>query len=108
MSTKTRLAERSTRKVTVENVNVPGWTQSVDATLYEEMRRVLLLILPTAPPGMTQTEIRAAALTQLSPELFPGGAKADWWSKLVQLDLEAKGIVSRAQTKPLRWHRIPQ
>lgn len=108
MSTKARSAEHNARKVIVENVNVPGWTQSVDATRYEEMRRVLLLVLPTAAPGLTQTEIRTAVLTQLSPELFPGGAKADWWSKLVQLDLEAKGIVNRTQTKPLRWHSVHQ
>lgn len=33
------------------------------------------------------------------------GAKAMWWSKTVQLDLEAKGLLGREQSKPLRWHR---
>jgi len=39
-------------------------------------------------------------------DLFPGGAKAGWWMKTVQLDLEAKRIIAREKTKPLRWHRL--
>jgi hypothetical protein len=35
----------------------------------------------------------------------PGGAKAGWWVKTVQLDQEAKGSVVREPGKPLRWHR---
>ena len=93
------------KKVVVENVNVPGYTQTVDATMYKEMKRAFLAILPTAAPGLTQTEIRSKVVTKLSEALYPGGAKADWWSKLVQLDLEAKGIVLREESKPLRWHR---
>ena len=96
----------ATDRVIVENVNVPGYTQHVDAAKYAEMRRAMLKVLPTKPPGLTQTEIRQAVLRHLSPTTFPGGAKADWWSKLVQLDLEAKGVVQRELTKPLRWHRV--
>jgi hypothetical protein len=53
---------------------------------------------------MSQTEIRRAVLPHLPKTLYPGGAKADWWSKTVQLDLESKGIVIREMTVPLRWH----
>jgi len=41
-------------------------------------------------------------LARLPRTLFPEGAKAGWWAKTVQLDLEAKGILSREETKPLR------
>ena len=34
-----------------------------------------------------------------------GGAKAGWWAKTVQLDLEAKGAIVREKTRPLRFHR---
>jgi hypothetical protein len=37
-----------------------------------------------------------------------GDDKAGWWAKAVQLDLEAKGIVVREVTKPLRWHQVEQ
>ena len=48
--------------------------------------------------------IRHAVVAHLPADLFPGGAKAAWWAKMVQLDMEAKGVVDREQTKPLRWH----
>jgi hypothetical protein len=92
-------------RITVENVNVPGYTLEVDAAMYAAMRAAVLAVLPASPPGLTQTEIRQAVLAHLPENQFPGGAKADWWSKLVQLDLEAKGVVDREATKPLRWHR---
>lgn len=96
----------SVGKIVVENFNVPGYTQTVDAAMYAEMRRALVAILPTEPPGMTQNEIRKTVVGRLSARLYPGGAKSDWWSKLVQLDLEAKGIVRRENGKPLRWHVV--
>ena len=67
------------------------------------MRKAILTVLPKKAPGLTQAEIRKAVLSHLSPDLFPGGAKAPWWAKMVQLDLEAKGSVIREATKPLRW-----
>ncbi len=93
-------------KVTVENVNVPGYTTRVDAGMYHAMRRALLKALPSKAPGLTQAEMHEAVLPHLPKDLFPGGAKAGWWAKSVQLDLEAKGIVTREDTKPLRWHRV--
>jgi hypothetical protein len=44
-------------------------------------------------------------ITHLPVELFPGGAKAGWWAKTVQLDLEAKGIIAREKAKPLRLRK---
>ena len=62
-------------------------------------------VLPAAAPGLTQSQIRDAVVPQLPPDLYPGGAKAGWWAKAVQLDLEAKGTLVREPVKPLRWHR---
>jgi len=91
-------------RVNVENVNVPGYTIRLDAAKYEATRAALLAVLPKKSPGFTQAEIRQAVRAQLSEDLFPGGAKSAWWAKMVQLDLEAKGVVDREATKPLRWH----
>ena len=92
--------------VMVENVNVPGFTHRVDAAKYDAMRRALLLVLPEHAPGLTQAEMFAAVREHLPEALFPGGARAAWWAKTVQLDLEAKGLVTRSrQGKPLRWSR---
>ena len=56
-------------------------------------------------PGLTVAELKARALPHLPEALFPGGAKAGWWIKSVQLDLEAKGVIARTDTSPLRLHR---
>ena len=96
--------ETVTSRVAVENVNVPGYTVKVDAAKYEVMRKAIFAVLPRTAPGLTQIEIRQAVLVHLPEELFPAGAKAGWWAKMVQLDLEAKGFVDRESTKPLRWH----
>src|SRR5690242_7542766 len=99
------MAESRTDRITVRNVNVPGWSMQVDAKMYAAMKKAMLKVLPRNPPGLTQSEVRSAVISHLPESLFPGGAKAEWWSKLVQLDLEAQGVVEREQTRPLRWHR---
>ena len=103
-----RAARRATPpRVTVENVNHPGKTLRVDAGKYAAMRSALLRALPARPPGLTQAEMFAAVKRHLPESLFPGGAKAGWWAKTVQLDLEAQGIVRRSTGRsPLRWHRV--
>ena len=92
-------------KVAVENVNHPGQTSWVDAAKYAAMKSALLAALPASPPGLTQQEMLAAVVGRLPEDPFPGGAKAGWWAKTVQLDLEAKGLVARTDSKPLTWHR---
>ena len=94
-----------TGRVVVENVNHPGKTHSLDAAHYQAMRRALLKVLPAKTPGLTLAEVSAAVLAHLPDELFPGGATAGWWLKAVQLDLEAKGTITRERTTPLRLHR---
>ena len=92
-------------RVVVENVNVPGHTTRLDAGMYQAMRKAMLQVVPANAPGLTQSEMQHAVLPHLPADLFPGGAKAGWWAKAVQLDLEAKHVLVREATKPLRWHR---
>ena len=92
-------------RVTVRNPASPGATSTVDATKYHAMKDALLQVLPPSAPGLTGAEMFAAVLPHLPAASFPGGAKAGWWLKCVQLDLEAQGIVVREASKPLRWHR---
>ena len=92
-------------KITVENVNVPGKTSRVNAAKYLAMKDAMLRVLPKKEPGLTQAEVRETVIPLLPDDLYPEGATAGWWAKTVQLDLEAKGIVIREATKPLRWHQ---
>ncbi|MEO3388268.1 hypothetical protein [Mesorhizobium sp. CAU 1741] len=92
-------------KIEVGNTNTPGRTQRLDRAKYEAMREALLPVLPKAPPGIKVAEAKAALLPHLDQNLFPGGAKAGWWLKAVQLDLEGKGIIARADGSPVRLYR---
>lgn len=92
-------------KIEVENPNTPGRTQRLDRAKYEAMRAAFLPVLPEVPPGLKVAEAKAALLPRLDQNLFPGGAKAGWWLKAVQLDLEAKGIIARADGRPVRLYR---
>ncbi len=92
-------AKAQSERVTVENVNHPGKTGTVDGARYREARAALLAALPKAG-GLTQAEMIAGVRRGLSGDL---AAKAGWWTKCVQLDLEAKGVVVREGSKPIRW-----
>ena len=92
-------------KIEVENVNKPGYTERVGRVKYHDMRQALMAILPVKPPGLTVAEAKEALLPHLSDDLFPGGDKAGWWLKAVQLDLEARKIISRGPKSPVRPYR---
>lgn len=114
MTAKTRRASRPTgasgradrpTRLAVENVNHPGSRRLVDVAKYQAMRRVILTVLPSRPPGVTLAETLSSVLPLLPDALFPDGLHAGWWLKTVQLDLEAKRIIVRHGTAPLRLHR---
>lgn len=92
-------------KIEIENFTSPGHVYRVDRAKYEAMRDALLAVLPTGQPGVVIAEAKAKLLPNLPQDLFPGGEKAGWWFKAAQLDLEAKGIIRRETTKPLRLYK---
>lgn len=92
-------------KIAIESITSPHHVQRVDRAKYEAMRSALLAVLPKTPPGLSVAEAKAALLPLLPQAHFPEGAKAGWWLKAVQLDLEAKGLVQRVAGKPLRLHQ---
>lgn len=97
---------KSDDKIEVENFTSPGRTHRVDRAKYEAMKTALLQVLPLEAPGLGVADAKAQLLPLLPDALFPGGDKAGWWLKAVQLDLEAKQVIARAATKPVRLHRL--
>ena len=96
----------ASEKIQVENLNHPGNLRSVDAGMYAAMKSAFLKVLPRTSPGLTTAELRERLLVHLPEDVFPGGAKAGWWAKTVQLDLEAKGIIVREKDSPLRLRKV--
>jgi hypothetical protein len=93
-------------KITIQSITSPHHTERVNCAKYMAMREALLIILPENPPGLTVAEANVALLAHLSDELFPAGAKAPWWLKAVQLDLEAKGVIKRGPKSPVRLYKV--
>ena len=91
-------------KVAVRTPNVPDYEGQVDAGKYEAMKAVVLRVMPARAPGITQSEMMAALKKAAPKATFPGTTYM-WWGKCVQLDLEARGLLVREASKPLRWHR---
>lgn len=89
-------------RIAIENFTSPGHVQRVKRAPYMAMKEALMAVLPSAPPGLAVADAKAALLPILSQAEFPGGEKAGWWLKAVQLDLEAKGVIKRAPGKPVR------
>ena len=92
-------------RIEVRTPNVAGYSHTVAAAPYHAMRKVLLRILPPKAPGLTQAEMWERAEATVPKAMFPDKGKVAWWTKCVQLDLEARGEVTREHSKPLRWHR---
>ncbi len=92
-------------QIEVENVLQPGKTYRVDADKYNAMRQAMMKVMPDKAPGATPAALQKALLAHLDAALFPGGEKAGWWMKCVQLDLEAKGMIRRADGAPVRLFR---
>lgn len=93
-------------KIEVQNVTSPHHLTRVDRAKYMAMRKALMQVLPGGAPGIRVADAKAALLPHLDQALFPGGDKAGWWLKCVQLDLEAKGVIARAEKPPVRLFKV--
>lgn len=97
---------KTIERVEMLSISSPGHVVRVDKAKYDAMKAALLAVVPQQAPGLTVAEVKTGVLPRLPDDLFPGGAKAGWWLKGVQLDLEARGVIAREHVKPLRLHRI--
>jgi hypothetical protein len=61
-------------------------------------------MMPDRISGLTQDEMTRLVVENVSGNVFEDRNKAGWWMKTVQLDLEARQVMIREKTTPLRWH----
>ena len=104
-ASRTRTRPAAEDRVIVQNVLRSDSRRRVDGPKYRAMRRALLAVVPRRAPGLTLAAALAAVIPRLPTRLFPDGASAGWWFKTVQLDLEAKRLLVREKTSPIRVHR---
>ena len=93
-------------KIEVLTITSPHHVTHLDRAKFEAMRDALLAVLPPEAPGITVAEARKRLLPLLPEDQFPGGDKAGWWLKAVQLDQEARGTIKRASGSPVRLFKV--
>jgi hypothetical protein len=83
----------ATTKITVENVNVPGYTAKVDRVKYEAMKKAMFRVLPKKPQGLTQQEIRNAVLPFLPDRSSPATIESGGGRRRSSSTLRQKGLL---------------
>jgi hypothetical protein len=79
---------------------------NVTSAKYEPVREAIMSALPRSKTGMTFNDLVASIESKLPKELFPKPGSVAWYTKVVQLDLEAKGLIERIPgAKPQRIRR---
>jgi len=79
----------------------------IDREKYDLVRQAILGILPDAENGMTWIELTELIGPLLPERLFRHMGTVRWYTRAVQLDLEAQGEIMRIpDSKPLRLRRV--
>ena len=78
-----------------KNVNKGSRGFAVTAEKYEPIRRAILESIPRNTTGVSFKELVASVASRVPGNLFPKKGSVSWYTKVVQLDLEAKGQIER-------------
>ena len=88
------------------NVNSGSRGFSVTSEKYQPIRKAILASLPRSRAGMTFTALVSSVQQRVPKALFPKPGSVSWYTKVVQLDLEANGVIERVPgEKPQRLRR---
>lgn len=89
-----------------KNVNKGSRGFAVTAEKYEPIRKAILASVPRSKEGVSFKDLVRSVSARVPAELFPKKGSVSWYTKVVQLDLEAKGQLERiAGVTPQRVRR---
>jgi hypothetical protein len=77
------------------NVNKGSGGFAVTPEKYGPIRQAILASVPAGEPGVTFRELVASVAAHVPRDLFPKKGSVSWYTKVVQLDLEARGELKR-------------
>lgn len=93
--------------VRTRNINPGAGGFAVTREKYQPVRRAMLAALPRSRQGMTFAQLVARLKPRLNRKLFPKRRSVDWYAKVVQLDLEKRGLIARIPGRvPQRLRRV--
>ncbi len=78
-----------------KNVNKGSRGFAVTAEKHEPIRKAVLASVPRNKEGVSFKELVASVNGRVSGDLFPKRGSVAWYTKVVQLDLEANGQIER-------------
>lgn len=99
--------------IQAQNVNHPDYHENLNAVKYNWIREAMLAALPEwhsqESIDFSELESRIHAYLRekaVPPALFPKPGSVRWYTKAVQLDLEAKGEIERLPNQsPIRLRK---
>lgn len=99
--------------IQAQNVNHPEHRENLNVDKYTIIREAMLSALPTQDSGenmlfSTLEDCVHAYLkeNEVPKALFPKSGSVRWYTKTVQLDLEAKGLIERLPNEsPIRLRK---
>lgn len=100
--------------IQAQNVNHPEHRENLKSEKYNLIREAMLASLPgpDSGEGMLFVDLETAVKVYLDKkdvpsELFPKPGSVRWYTKAVQLDLEAKGEIERLPNQsPIRLRKL--
>ena len=78
-----------------KNVNKGSHGFAVTPKKYQSIQQAILASVPRNKTGVSFKELVSSVTSQVPKELFPKEGSIAWYTKVVQLDLEAKGEIER-------------
>jgi hypothetical protein len=100
--------------IQAHNVNHPDYQENLNETKYTIIRDAILAVLPDKNnrSGLSFAELEEKVSAYLSNqsvprELFPKPGSVRWYTKAVQLDLEAREMIERVPNQtPIHLRKI--
>ena len=97
--------------IEAKNVNHPGHSEPLNEKKYGHIKKAILHVLKSVTPeeGMSFSGLESGVnrfidQNGIPRELFPKPGSVRWYTKSVQLDLEARDLIERIPGKsPLRF-----
>ena len=99
--------------IDAKNVNHPDYKEPLKEQKYRLIREAILASLPDDGKPMSFERLERAVARHLKagktdPALFPKPGSVRWYTKAVQLDLEARGLIERvAKRSPIELRKVP-
>ena len=100
--------------IKAQNVNHPEYTENLNEEKYTHVRNAILETLADDGESLSFNDLRDGVAAYLDEHdvpqhLFPKAGSVSWYTKTVQLDLEARGLIERVpNVSPMRLRKPNQ